>query len=103
MYHGAGGAVQHELAYQHEHAASPSPLALDAVLELNGEWHDRQRVAGGVDPSSGGNVVYLSPGVRLSGDKWSTFVSFGVPVITNLYGTQAEPDYRVISGVTVRY
>ncbi len=97
MYHGAGRAPAHE------HQATASPTALDVVLELNGEWHGRQKVDGAADVNSGGTVVYLSPGVRLSGDKWSAFASFGLPIVTNLYGTQVEPDYRVISGAAVRF
>jgi hypothetical protein len=41
---------------------APKGPALDLVLELNGEWHDHQRIAGVNDPNSGGNVVFLSPG-----------------------------------------
>jgi hypothetical protein len=61
-------------------------------------------VIGGVkDANSGGNVVYLSPGLRLSLDKWSGFVSVGMPVLNHLYGTQAEPDWRLITGVAVSF
>ena len=42
-----------------------TPYTLDLVLELNGEWHDKQRIAGIPDPNSGGTTVYLSPGVRV--------------------------------------
>jgi hypothetical protein len=86
---------------------SPAPLPRDRrsilVLELNGEWHAREVVAGATDPNSGGNVVFLSPGVRLSYDKWSGFVSVGVPVVNELNGIQAEPDWRVLTGVAVNF
>jgi hypothetical protein len=77
--------------------------ALDLVLEINGEWHARQEIAGATDPNSGGNVVYLSPGVRLSYERWSGFVSVGVPLVNDLNGLQAEPDWRVLSGVAVNF
>ena len=67
-----------------------------AVLELNGEWQDYQRVAGVRDPNEGGNVVYISPGIRYSGGKnWNTSLSVGAPIVTNLNGFQTEPDYRI--------
>jgi hypothetical protein len=97
MYHGAGGAKDHH----HEPASRAGP-ALDLVLELNGEWHDREAVAGVREDNSGGNVVYLAPGARLSFDTWSSFVSFGVP-INNLNGIQAEPDYRLTGGIAVSF
>ena len=48
---------------------------IDAVLELNGEWQAKQTISGETDPNSGGNVVFLSPGVRVASNRWSGFVS----------------------------
>jgi hypothetical protein len=99
MYHGGPKAKGH-----HHHHDEPPPSrgpALDLVLELNGEWHDRQSGEGGFH--SGGNTVYLSPGLRLSVDRWSGFVSFGVPIISDLNGLQPEPEWRVLSGVAVSF
>jgi hypothetical protein len=39
---------------------------IDAVLELNGEWQAKQNISGETDPNSGGNVVFLSPGIRIA-------------------------------------
>jgi hypothetical protein len=69
------------------------------VLELNGEWHAKQVEGREKDPNSGGNVVYLSPGVRVSYGGLSGFASVGVPVVNNLNGLQAKPGYRVVSGL----
>jgi hypothetical protein len=98
MYHGAGSKPHH-----HEEPARFEKLTLDLVLELNGEWHDRETAAGIREDNSGGNVVYLSPGARLSFNNLSGFVSFGVPIINNLNGLQAEPDYRITSGIAVGF
>ena len=60
----------------HDHSdMKKTPYTLDLVLELNGEWHDKQRIAGIPDPNSGGTTVYLSPGVRVGVDRFSGFVS----------------------------
>jgi hypothetical protein len=99
MYHG-GPKAKHS---HHEELPPPRGPTLDLVLELNGEWHDHQRIGGVSDPNSGGNVVYLSPGFRVSMDKWSGFFSFGVPIVNDLYGVQAEPDWRILSGVSVNF
>jgi len=88
----------------HDHgpevAKPPAPaFALDAVLELNGEWQAKQVVAGEKARNSGGNVVYLSPGIRVSGANLSGYVSVGVPVVNEVNGLQAKPGYRVLTGI----
>ncbi|MEQ1576459.1 MAG: transporter [Hyphomicrobium sp.] len=102
------GAAQ-SITHQHAdgtietHSQPASGPAVDLALELNGEWHDKQVIAGESDANSGGNVTYISPGVRVSVDKWSGFVSVGVPVINDLNGLQSEPDVRVTTGVGVSF
>ena len=67
-----------------------------AVLELNGEWQDYQKTAGQIDPNSGGNTVFISPGVRYSGGKnWNTALSIGAPIVSDTNGYQTDPDYRI--------
>ncbi len=66
------------------------------VLELNGTWQDRMRVAGLADPNSGSNIVYISPGIRYSGGKnWNTALSIGTPIVKDISGYQVPPDYRI--------
>jgi hypothetical protein len=81
--------------------ASHAHVALDAFLEVNGEWHDKQRTAGVIDPNSGGTTVYLSPGLRLTVENWSSYVLVGVPVVNDLNGIQAAPTWRLIGGVSL--
>jgi hypothetical protein len=112
----AGESHSHEAGTAHAHAghshapmvtkakpkeAPHSHVALDAFLELNGDWHDKQRTAGIVDPNSGGNTIYASPGLRLTIENWSSYVLVGIPVVNNLYGIQATPAWRVIGGVSL--
>lgn len=67
-----------------------------AVLELNGEWQDKQEVNGQDDPNSGTHTVYISPGIRYSGGKnWNTALSIGAPIVTDHNGFQTDPDYRI--------
>lgn len=79
-----------------------TPYTLDLVLEFNGEWHDKQRILGVADPNSGGTTVYLSPGLRVGVDRFSGFVSVGVPVINQHNGVQSKPDFRVLTGIAAK-
>jgi hypothetical protein len=72
-------------------------------LELNGEWHDRQEIAGASDANSGGDTIYVTPGLRLSIEQWSGFISVAIPVVTDLNGTQAEPDWRISTGSSLSF
>ena len=45
MYHGGPKGKQHH----HEEPAAPAGPAVDLVLEVNGEWHDKQVTAGVTD------------------------------------------------------
>ena len=69
----------------------------------NGEWQAEQETDGVSDPNSGGSTLLLSPGVRLSQDKWSSFVSFGIPIVDDLNGIQSEPDWRIFAGGTLLF
>jgi hypothetical protein len=87
----------------HDHSdMMKTPYTLDLVLELNGEWHDKQRIAGIPDPNSGGTTVYISPGVRVGFDRFSGFVSVGVPILNEHNGVQSKPDFRVLTGIGAR-
>jgi hypothetical protein len=100
MYHGG---PKSSATHSHEEpAASPAP-AFDFVLELNGELHQKQVTSGVVDQNSGGNIIYVSPGLRLSYDKWSSYVSVGIPVVNEQNGIQPEPSWRLISGVSLAF
>ena len=101
------GALRHHShngrSHHHDHAMSPKGLVIDAVLELNGEWQAKQTISGVDDPNSGGNVVFLSPGMRIASNRWSGFVSVGLPIVNDLNGLQSEPTYRLFGGVLVGF
>jgi hypothetical protein len=85
----------------HPHgSASNGGPTIDVALEINGEWQEKQDIAGEIDPNSGGNVVFLSPGFRVASRRWSGFVSVGLPIINDLNGKQSEPEYRLLGGLT---
>lgn len=77
--------------------------AIDVILELNGEWHDKQSEGSEKDANSGGHVLYIAPGVRYTNDKFSAFGSIGLPIVNDLNGLQAEPDWRLVSGVSLGF
>jgi hypothetical protein len=84
----------------HEHAAPPRRTAVDLVLELNGEWEGRQRESGVIEAESGGNVLYLSPGVRVTPSPgWSASLSLGLPIAQRVRLSHPENGFRLTAGL----
>ena len=74
------------------------------MLELNGQWQDKAKVGGVTDRSTGGTVVYLSPGLRASFDaRYSAYLSLGIPIYQQLNGNQTEVDYRLVAGAALAF
>ena len=89
----------------HDHAAEDhlAPNAVDLTLGLNGEWHDRQRIAGLRDDNTGGHTLYVTPGVRFATERTTTSVNVGIPVATDLNGIQSAPDWRLTTSMGVKF
>jgi len=78
--------------------------SVDVIIEGNGVWVAKQDVNGNKDDNSGGNVFYISPGVRASfGNSISAYVSYGYPVLEDMNGDQNEIDYRVVVGINATF
>ncbi len=99
-----GVAVSHRLggaAHEHQDESVPHTHGgVDLVLELNGEWRGHDREDGEKDEDSGGHEIFLSPGIRYApGETWSTYVSVGVPVVSNMNDGHADTAYKVTAGI----
>ncbi len=76
----------------------------DLIIEVNGEWKQKQKINGAKDKNSGGTAVFLSPGLRLSmNDRWTAYLSMGVPVIQDLNGIQTDTSVRTITGISISF
>lgn len=102
----SGGVHRHEHQADDHHPQHKEPMgtAWSVMLELNGEWRGKDETEEGEDDNTGGNLIYLAPGIRANvGDRWTAVLSVGFPVLTDLNGTQNEPELRVIGSVSVGF
>jgi hypothetical protein len=67
----------------------------NAVLELNGVLERKSELARSSVASSGGNTLYLSPGIQFVTKRSVFEFSFLYPVVQNLNGNQIETDYSL--------
>ena len=71
-----------------------------AALAISGELRAHETQDGEIIPNSGGNVVYLSPGLQIFfSPSFSFEVSFQQPIIHALNGDQLGETFRVLSGI----
>jgi hypothetical protein len=77
---------------------------LFATFSLIGELRGREQQNGLVDDNSGGNVVYVSPGMQLFVTPALTLeLSYQQPIIHSLHGQQLGEDYRFVSGIQILF
>jgi hypothetical protein len=82
-------------------AFSPMKPQLFAALGINGEVRQREKEDGVAVPDSGGNTVYLSPGLQLVlAPHWIVEASYQYAIYHKLNGTQLGETYKAITGVT---
>ncbi len=81
--------------HQHDHRELPSAFSTAFIFEINGEWRDRTEIRGETERNSGGNLVYLSPGLSVKAGDWSMSAALSFP-IENLNGVQSEPETRLV-------
>ena len=110
MHRGAGrpAGIMHHGGHSHEEAAHEAgdrgaQRSVDLTLGLNGEWHDKQEIAGVRDDNTGGHVLYVSPGLRIADERTALAVTVGIPIATNLNGIQSDPEWRVTSSFGVKF
>ena len=73
------------------------------MLELNGEKRWENEVSGTQQINSGGDIIYLSPGVRLSKGKFGAFLSAGIPIVDATNGLQTDVNFRMIGGIGMAF
>jgi hypothetical protein len=92
------------LAPHHDGTPAPSSgLSLDVSLGINGVWSGRQTIDGVRDENTGGNVLFVTPGLRLSTDRWSSFVNVGLPLTRDPNGIQSTPDWHLSTGISLQF
>ncbi len=101
---GINAALSYRRESNHGHHNEHMHLQWDLILELNGEWREKEDIDGKTNDDSGGLIVFASPGVRVSSNKgMSAALAIGVPVIEDLHGLQSKPQYRLIANASFAF
>ncbi len=72
---------------------------LNLYLELNGLYSQKNEQGGTKLANSGGNTLFLSPGIQfIPGRTFLVEASFQIPIAEDLNGSQLETDYAFLVG-----
>lgn len=103
-----GDVLKYNLAYQQRIWPLSLPekglySQLNLVLELNGEYVQKDKSNGSIVKDSGGNTLFLSPGIQLATKRWVLETSVQLPIIQDLNGSQLETDYTVVTSLRLTF
>jgi len=98
-----GDILHYNLALSYR-ALGSKKFLWDLIIEANGERKQKEKVSGVKDENSGGNTIFLSPGMRFTfNQQWSAFLSVGFPIIQNLNGVQNDTHMKALFGISVGF
>lgn len=104
-----GDNLFYNLAYQHRIAPWRLPEAgipnqLNLVLEMNGQWTQKDEAVGGaVNANSGGHTILLSPGIQYVMKRVILETSLQYPILQDLHGSQLKTTFAVNGGMRIQF
>lgn len=104
-----GDNLFYNLAYQHRILpwSLPEggiPNQLNLVLEMNGQWTQKDKIVGGaVNTNSGGNTIFLSPGIQYVMKRVILETSFQYPILQDMNGSQLKTTFAVNGGMRIQF
>jgi hypothetical protein len=72
---------------------SPEGWIYAWMVEVDGQYSQKNRVRGKLDPNSGGNYIYVTPSLWVSSKEFLLQLGFTLPLNQNLFGHQRKIDY----------
>lgn len=82
---------------------SDVPGFLYGVLEANFIHQEKNRMGGVADPNSGGDSLFLSPGLQYVTKRWIVEAIVQLPVMQNLNGAALKQNFTVLTGIRVNF
>ena len=79
---------------------SPEGWVYAWMVEVDGQYNKKNRIRGGIDSNSGGNLIYLTPSLWMSTKELILQLGISVPVNRNFFGHQQGFDYALTFNLT---
>ncbi len=103
-----GDVLKYNLAYQKRVLPQVLPergvySQVNLVLEFNGEYAQKDKSGGSRVKDSGGNTLFISPGIQWASKRWILETSIQLPIIQDLNGSQLETDWTVVTSIRLTF
>ncbi|MBY0291973.1 MAG: hypothetical protein K2W92_01630 [Alphaproteobacteria bacterium] len=63
------------------------------MVEVDGQYIEKNKIKSIIDPNSGGNTVYITPSLWISSKQLIVQLGMGFPVVQHLFGQQHKNNY----------
>ncbi len=94
-----GNAYLYQLGLGRDIAAVKSKYIVAWLVELDGQYSQKNVINGATDPNSGGNIIYLTPSLWVSSQHLILQLGVGSAVAQHLFGNQTRSTYLVIANL----
>lgn len=90
-----GSQYLYEAGIGHSILYTSGQSLLFGLLEMDGQYTDKDQVFGVQKPNTGGNMILLTPSILFSTSRLMIQVGYGYPVLQDLNGHQKHLDYLI--------
>ncbi len=88
-----GAQYYYNLGIGHNINAVEKKYIFLGLVELNGQYSDKTKLAGRVVPNTGGNIIYATPSLWFSTPKMIFQIGISLPITQHWYGSQSKISY----------
>lgn len=69
------------------------------LIEIDGQYFEKNKIGGSYDPNSGGNLIYLTPSLWLSTNKLTVQLGVSLPIQQSWNGNQNNISYLAVGSL----
>ena len=94
-----GSQYLYQFGIGHDILSIKDKYTFSGLIELNGQYTEKNKILGLSNPNSGGNVVFIAPSLWFSTEKIILQLGVALPVSQHLYGDQAKNKYNIAASL----
>lgn len=94
-----GSQYLYQFGIGHNIFSIKSQYTFSGLLELNGQYTEKKKISGQLNPDSGGNVVFIAPSLWFSTEKLIAQLGIAIPISQHLYGDQPKDKYIIAASL----